>query len=444
MKSLPFCLATLLSGCVMIAYAQDGPKGECRSAAAIYAKAAPATALILAGDASGTGIVVDEDGWLITNRHVAVNGPIHIESGVQMVKVFFGYLVNHVMTLDEPGIMAWVCKTSEEKDLALLKLTRLPFGVRKLPCISLATSAGTPGSECIIIGHPKAGMLWTVRQGMITGAGRWPRDMVQTVAAGLGSTGKNAQVLHEALSVTPARKVFVSSCGVNPGDSGGPLLNMDGELLGVTFGTPLACAEQGVSLDKFTYHVHLDEVREFLKDRPAEPQPFIPDPWPSATGCSLADFDKDTIADTLVFAAKKGELALACLCDLNENSGPGFDPARLSEPGMRQRWHFQFAYQRLPLGRTFYDTKNSGQIDVILSDTNGDGIAEIFLKKENGAWKAIPPKGQKMLDPSLFADKNLAARFTDIFRQKASPAGPAKSSGNAPKPTTPVSPQGVR
>ena len=51
-----------------------------------------------------------------------------------------------------------------------------------------------------------------------------------------------------------------------------------------------------------------------------------------------------------------------------------FDPARLSEPAMRKLWHWQFGFQRQPLRRAFYDTQDSGRIDLITTGKFGGPV----------------------------------------------------------------------
>jgi hypothetical protein len=211
-------------------------------------------------------------------------------------------------------------------------------------------------------------------------------------------------------------------------------LDEEGRLMAVTFGIPKNGSDPGVSLDKFGYHVHLDEVKKFDQVRPGEPPPFIPDPWPAAVASALLDLDGDGVPDTLTFMTTKNKPLTGYQCDLAESSSPKFDARKFGDPEMRKLWHFQFGYVRSPVSRTFYDTKNSGKIDLILSDFNGDGIADLMLRLENGAWKVSQPKGQKMLDASLFSDPKLAERWTKIQQRNANANKPA------PAPIAPKTP----
>jgi S1-C subfamily serine protease len=395
------------------------------SAAGIYTAAAPAIVLLHCGESFGTGFLVSPEGWIVTNHHVVADAPINFKTGALVAKVFLGHLAEQMMVLDATPLRALVYKTDPQKDLALLRIESLPKGTKGLPALAVAQVAPTPGSDCLVIGHPRAGLLWTVRHGEIAATGFFPRDAVQNVTTRLASLGKEPPPLTKALAALPARKIWISTCLTNPGDSGAPVLNDKGEVIGVHFGAPRSDVTHDLVLDKFAYHVHLDDLKAFLADRPAQPKPMVPDPWPAALTCQLIDADKDKILDTLMFFVKPNEPPVGLLCDLSQQSSAEFDPARISDPAVRKLWRYQFAYHRLPVRRAFYDTANSGQIDLILSDFKGTGIADAALKRDASGWKAVPAAGQKMLDAALFKDRRLAERFTRFVPADASPAGKA-------------------
>ncbi len=401
------------------------------AAAAVYAKVAPAVVLIQSGTGFGSGFIVDEAGWIITNNHVVASAPIFLGNGARLVKITLGHLQDGVMTVDPTTQLAWVYKTEERRDLALLKLVKPSKG--KLPTAVLAESVPTPGNDCVAIGHPKAGLLWTVRQGQITGVGQWPRDSTTALFGSLAASGSASTELHRAIENFPKRKVLLSSCGINPGDSGGPLLDEQGRVIAVTFGIPKNGSDPGVSLDKFAYHVHLDELKEFLADRPTRLRPYVPDPWPPALLSNLEDRVGDGVRDTLVFGMKLGEPLSGFQCDLAHKSSPRFVPTRLADPENRKLWQFQFAFAHAPATTAFYDTRNTGKIDLILTDFNRDGIADLELRLLDDEWKVVPTKGQKMFDASHFIDKSLAERFQQIMKHAAGRPKTADGSTTGPK-----------
>jgi len=138
----------------------------------------------------GSGIVVNEKGYIITNEHVI--------KSAKKIKVIFS---------DGREFLAEVINADESKDLAVLKIETED----ELPFIQLGRSNDLMIGETVIaIGNPY-GYSNTVTSGVISAVGRdievskgfWLRGLIQTDAP------------------------------INPGNSGGPLLNINGELIGV-------------------------------------------------------------------------------------------------------------------------------------------------------------------------------------------------------------------
>ena len=138
----------------------------------------------------GSGMVVHEDGYVITNAHVVKS------SG--KIKVVFS---------DGSEYQAQIISGDESKDLAVLKIQVN----KKLPFIHLGRSDDLMIGETVVaIGNPY-GYANTVTSGVVSAVGRdiqiaedfWLRGLIQTDAP------------------------------INPGNSGGPLLNINGELIGV-------------------------------------------------------------------------------------------------------------------------------------------------------------------------------------------------------------------
>jgi serine protease Do len=385
------------------------------AAAELYARLAPAIVVIKAEDSLGTGFFVDPQGWLITNRHVVKDAPVDPRSGVPTASIFLGKLDGDFMRLVDEGIPAMIYKMSEEKDLALLKLVHMPPGLKSVPSVRLSAEAARPGDECIVLGHPRAATLWTVRGGVVAGMGRWPQEMTQEAVKRLAlREGRDRQRLSETYAAGPQVKVLVSNCGVNFGDSGGPLLNTKGELIGVTFAIPSAEATGG-SATSFSYHIHLDEVKAFLADRPKEPMLYVPDPWPPGVFSALVDLDDDGIPDTLVFGMRRGGPPTGLLFDLREQNARKLKDIDASELGNRHSWTFQVALHLQPVTRAFYDTDNTGRINLILTGQDSRGRAESALRLTSGKWTPEDAKGRKLLDPSLIDDVALRKRFVKIL-----------------------------
>ena len=138
----------------------------------------------------GSGVVVHEDGYIITNAHVV--------NGADKIKIVFS---------DGRDFPAKIISVDETRDLAVMTIAT----DKKLPFIHLGRSHDLMIGETVIaIGNPY-GYANTLTSGVISAVGRdievvegfWLRGLIQTDAP------------------------------INPGNSGGPLLNINGDLIGI-------------------------------------------------------------------------------------------------------------------------------------------------------------------------------------------------------------------
>jgi serine protease Do len=319
------------------------------------------------------------------------------------------------MEPDKTGHTALVYKSSPEKDLALLRIQPGPGVPQKFPALQLAKKVPPPGKECVAIGHPGSGLLWTVRSGEISGIGQWPRDMTELLALRLSASPQQRDELQRLLAKGPQRKIVLSNCGINFGDSGGPLLNAASELIAVTFAMPKKGYE---GTAPFAYHVHLDEVKEFLEKRPTEPAVAPPDPWPPGIYQELIDLDGDGMPDTLALSTQRGGPLTGMLLDLRQESkihgqfGLGSD--------LRTAWRFSVAIHFQPRLTVFYDTDFDGAIDLILTEKEPRGPVHV-RRLANGRWLSEDNVRRPLLDPSLFQDAAARERLTRIIQRLRRP-----------------------
>jgi serine protease Do len=142
-------------------------------------------------DVIGTGVIFHEDGYVVTNSHVVDNKPhvdVRLNDGTE--------LVGEVWT-NEPRWDLAVVKIKTKS-----KLSALPFGT---------TSDLMLGETVIAIGHPY-GYSESVTNGIVSAKGR-------DIKMPSGHT---------------IRGLIQVNAGINKGNSGGPLLNIDGDLIGIT------------------------------------------------------------------------------------------------------------------------------------------------------------------------------------------------------------------
>ena len=162
-------------------------KGEEYINVSVYEKINPAIVLVEAqladGLSSGTGCIVNKNGLILTSSHV-VNNANYIEVTTSKGEIYKAKLI----------------KTKEEnEDLALLKIrTNKP-----LPTIKLGDSSMIKvGQKVLAIGNP-FGFNGTLTTGIVSRID-YERNKIQTDAA------------------------------INPGSSGGPILNANGEVIGIS------------------------------------------------------------------------------------------------------------------------------------------------------------------------------------------------------------------
>jgi serine protease Do len=138
----------------------------------------------------GTGFFISPDGYVLTNNHIAENS-----------------IKNTVTTLQGKDYDAKVIGTDPKTDLALLKIE-----AKDLPFVELGDSALVKVGEWVLaIGNP-LGMEHTVTAGIVSAKGRQ-----------LG-TGLNVPTYQDFIQTDAA---------INRGNSGGPLVNMKGEVIGI-------------------------------------------------------------------------------------------------------------------------------------------------------------------------------------------------------------------
>lgn len=371
-----------------------------RDAADVYAKAAPAIVIVRSASGHGTGWFVEDGGWIITNHHVVEYSFYDVSSGTMRVRVHLGVMgPDGMMSIpveqEANGLSAIVYHADSDKDLAILKLV-VDEGIRLPKPIPLARFAPKPGSACIAIGHPSSGLLWSVRRGIVSGTGTFPKDYIGEVIHRLfAGSDEEREGIRRQLGQTVPYKVVVSDCGVNPGDSGGPLLNEKGEVIAVTEAIP-----SNVVDDKIAYHIHLDELRTFLANRPDEPTVFPASPFPPAEGGKWDDLTGDRAPDTVLFQVKG--TVTGFMVDLDQDTPievwkrlEAGDASAVSELDVEFIYHWNF------INQSFYDTDGDGILDAVIAPAEGGGFA--LLRRRGDRWVIDGSRGD-VVDVSLMAD----------------------------------------
>jgi serine protease Do len=159
----------------------------------------------------GSGFIVDEDGYVLTNNHVVANADTIT-----------------VVLNNGDSYPATVIGTDEKTDIALIKVE----ADTKLPAVRLGVSSDLKvGQWVVAIGNP-FGLDYSVTAGIVSAKGR-------NIGHG------------------PYDNFIQTDASINPGNSGGPLFNMSGEVIGVN--TAIIRGGQGIG-----FSVPIDMVKQIV------------------------------------------------------------------------------------------------------------------------------------------------------------------------------------
>jgi hypothetical protein len=158
----------------------------------------------------------------------------------------------------------------------------------------------------------------------------------------------------------------------------------EGHVLAVTFAIPVEPAKA-----KFTYHVHLEEVRAFLEARPSRPSLVVPDPWDAGPGAQYKAYGGDRRIDTLVLGGEEPEMLLFDLSGRTSFAGITNDEEAYSKLVAEKGWRFDVAL-RLAGGEAtaFYDTDRDGLVDLVLIGSDSKKADVRMTRAASGVWTA--------------------------------------------------------
>ncbi|MEU3372898.1 trypsin-like peptidase domain-containing protein [Streptomyces sp. NPDC006660] len=179
------------------------------------------------GESTGAGVIITSSGEIITNNHVI--------AGATSVKVKLS---------DGKSYTAKVVGTDPDKDLALIKLN----GASGLKPASLGDSSKIAvGDQVVAIGSPE-GLTGTVTSGIVSALDRdvtvakedGSQDQSQGQGRGRGSGGGGwpfefggQQFNGDTGSSKTTYKALQTDASLNPGNSGGALIDMNGNIIGI-------------------------------------------------------------------------------------------------------------------------------------------------------------------------------------------------------------------
>ena len=155
----------------------------------------------------GTGIVISEKGYVITNYHVAGNK----------------YTKCHITTEDGKEHTAKVIWNDENLDLSILKIST----IREMEAVEIGDSDNIRiGQQVYAIGNP-------------LGA-----EFQKTVTSGIISAVDRTIKIENENKISYMEELIQTDASINSGNSGGPLINKDGEVIGIT--SIKICGAEGI------------------------------------------------------------------------------------------------------------------------------------------------------------------------------------------------------
>lgn len=168
---------------------------------------------------SGSGVIISEDGYIVTNNHV-INGATKIE----------------VILNDKRSYEAELIGADGSTDVALLRIKE-----KSLPFLSYGNS------DAVRVGE------WVLAVGN-------PFNLNSTVTAGIISAKGRNNILSG--NQRPIESFIQTDAAVNPGNSGGALVNTEGELVGIN----TAIASNNGTYQGYSFAVPVNIVKKIVSD----------------------------------------------------------------------------------------------------------------------------------------------------------------------------------
>ena len=190
-----------------------------RSVVLVYAEV---TSRGQVGYSTGSGFVLTEDGYIVTNSHVVEGGSVFL-----------------VVTSDNVQHEAVLVGTDADNDLAVLKIEAEDLDPVKLG----SSDALVVGDQVAAIGNPLGELTSTLTVGYVSAKERYV------------STENSTSI-----------NMMQTDCAINSGNSGGPLFNMKGEVVGIITAKYSGTSNSGASIEGIGFAIPIDDVACLIDD----------------------------------------------------------------------------------------------------------------------------------------------------------------------------------
>ena len=173
------------------------------------------------GQSSGSGFVMTADGYVMTNAHV-------IEGASKVT----------VTTFDGNSYPATVCGTDSINDVAVLKVEATDLEAAVIG----SSDRLIVGDQVVAIGNPLG-------------------DLTSTMTVGYVSA-KDRDVTTDGTTIN----MIQTDAAINSGNSGGPLFNMNGEVVGITTAKYSGSSASGATIEGIGFAIPIDDVMALVDD----------------------------------------------------------------------------------------------------------------------------------------------------------------------------------
>ena len=318
-------------------------------ASRMFKKCVPSVVLLFSVDgySLGSGTIISKNGEIVTNWHV-------VEGQEKMLVWFYKKGLSDLKDLDPDNYaVAEVIATDQKRDLALLKLTDNNQKIKLNPVKFGRYYNLEVAQDVFAIGHPEA-LAWSFTYGVISALRKdysWQySEEIELIA-----------------------DVIQTQTPTNPGNSGGPLFDEKGKLIGInSFGSE--------GSDGLNFAVSVDELKSFLSEaRAGKHKPIITETVATTyqyEDCTPIDSDNNGVNDMLLFDMDGDGINDLALVDENEDG--------------------EFDYM---IG----DMNNDGKTDLLVYDKDENGSFEYFLIDTDfdGRWDTSGVDTNGDLEPDV-------------------------------------------
>ena len=185
--------------------------------------------------ASGSGFVLTQDGYIVTNYHVIEDA---VDDSSVSIEVSFADGTQYTATL---------VGGEQDNDVAVLKID-----ATGLQPVTLGDSDQLVVGETVYtIGNPLGELTYSLSNGLVSAL-----DRLITTSSTNQTTGQTE---------TTTLNVLQTNCDINPGNSGGPLFDSYGNVVGIVT-AKYTQTSSGVSAEGLGFALPINDVKEIIND----------------------------------------------------------------------------------------------------------------------------------------------------------------------------------